>query len=81
MRTDRTIGFRTVGRSDKQLSSTARVLEETFVEDLTYRALSKEEVLSKPFLLGSAPNQAQRRAMSRVPSLAYLVSWIILTFR
>jgi len=47
MRTDGAIEFRSVARSDKQVSTTARVLQETFGEGFTHRALSKEEVLSR----------------------------------
>jgi hypothetical protein len=54
MRTDGAIEFRSVARSDKQVSTTARVLEETFGEGFTHRALSKEEVLSEPFLLDNS---------------------------
>jgi hypothetical protein len=54
MRTDGAIEFRSVARSDKQVASTARVLQETFGEDFTHRVLSKEEVLSEPFLLDNS---------------------------
>jgi len=44
MRTDGAIEFRSVARSDKQVSSIARFLQEAFGEGVTHRALSKEEV-------------------------------------
>jgi hypothetical protein len=54
MRTDGAIEFRSIARLDKQVSTTARVLQETFGEGFTHRALSKEEVLSEPFLLDNS---------------------------
>lgn len=54
MRTDGAIEFRSVARSAKHVSTTARVLQETFGEGFTHRALSKEEVVSEPFLLDNS---------------------------
>lgn len=54
MRTDGATEFRSVARSDKQISTTASFLRQTFGEGFTYRALSKAEILSEPFLLDNS---------------------------
>jgi len=53
-RTDGSIEFRSIARSERQISSTARLLEETFGDGFIHRALSKEDVLSEPFLLDNS---------------------------
>ena len=54
MRTDGSVEFRTVARSYKQVASRARVLEETFRDGFAHYVLSKDQVLSEPFLLDNS---------------------------
>ena len=46
--------FRSVARSERQTTSTARFLGEMFGSGFTYRPLSQEEVLAEPVLLDNA---------------------------
>jgi hypothetical protein len=75
-RSDGTIEFRSVARSDRQVSSTERVLEETFGDGFTYRALSKEEVLSEPFLLDNSLRMVGFLSSSGPAISIDLIFWI-----